>query len=187
MPKLSQPTVQQPVVQQLVYYRWIDSPIGELLLTANETALTALALKGQKYFPEPTPNWQAAPNLAILDQTQTQLQDYFAGNRQTFDIPLAPQGTAFQKQVWQCLGEIPFGETRTYGQLAQTIAQPNAVRAVGAANGHNPISIIVPCHRVIASNGMLTGYAGGIDRKQWLLNHEQPKGQPQQGDLFAQT
>jgi methylated-DNA-[protein]-cysteine S-methyltransferase len=172
--------------QPLVYYRWIDSPLGELLLTANEIALTALALKEQKYFPEPSPHWQAKPDLAILNQAQTQLQEYFDGDRHTFDLPLAPQGTAFQQQVWQCLGDIPFGETRTYGQLAQAIAQPSAVRAVGAANGRNPISIIVPCHRVIARDGTLTGYAGGIERKQWLLNHEQQKGQPQQGNLFTQ-
>jgi methylated-DNA-[protein]-cysteine S-methyltransferase len=180
MPKSSQPVVAPPV-----YYRWLDSPLGELLLTANEIALTALALKGQKYFPKPTPAWQLAPSLAILNQAQTQLQAYFAGKRQTFDLPLAPQGTAFQQQVWHYLCDIPFGETRTYAQLARAIAQPSAVRAVGAANGRNPISIIVPCHRVIASDGTLTGYAGGLDHKQWLLNHEQQKGQLLQGDLFA--
>ncbi len=108
----------------------------------------------------------------MLVETARQLAEYFAGDRRTFDLPLAPEGTGFQQLVWRALTTIPFGETRTYGQQAQLIKRPSASRAVGAANGKNPIGIIVPCHRVIGSNGTLTGYAGGLAMKQWLLEHE---------------
>jgi methylated-DNA-[protein]-cysteine S-methyltransferase len=104
-----------------------------------------------------------------LDDLSTQLHDYFSGSRKTFDYPLAPKGTPFQLAVWNALLEIPYGDTVTYAQLAQRIGKPAAVRAVGAANGANPIPVIIPCHRVIGSNGTLTGYGGGIERKQWLL------------------
>lgn len=109
---------------------------------------------------------------AILQQSATQLGEYFAGSRQTFSVPLAPAGTAFQQQVWQYLQQIPYGETRSYGAQATALGKPSAMRAVGAANGRNPIAIIVPCHRVVAANGKLTGYAGGIAHKVWLLRHE---------------
>jgi methylated-DNA-[protein]-cysteine S-methyltransferase len=157
----------------MIYYKWIDSPLGALLLTSDERSLTGLYLQNQTYFPQQTEDWQASEQITPLIQTQAQLAEYFAHQRQQFDLPLAPQGTAFQKQVWQVLRQIPFGETLSYGALAKKIGKPDASRAVGAANGQNPISIIVPCHRVIASNGKLTGYAGGLDRKQWLLQHEQ--------------
>jgi methylated-DNA-[protein]-cysteine S-methyltransferase len=155
-----------------LYYHWIESPLDKLLLTATEQSLTGLFLQDQKYFPAIAPDWQAQPELPPFLKTQQQLEEYFRGDRQTFDLPLAPAGTTFQQQVWQQLRQIPFGQTWSYGDLAQAIGQPSAARAVGAANGRNPISIIVPCHRVIASNSKLTGYAGGVDRKQWLLNHE---------------
>jgi methylated-DNA-[protein]-cysteine S-methyltransferase len=158
-----------------LYYHWLDSPLDQLLLTATEQSLTGLFLQDQKYFPAIAPTWQAQPELPLFLQTQQQLEDYFRGDRQAFDLPLAPSGTAFQQQVWQRLRQIPFGQTWSYGELAQAIGQPSASRAVGAANGRNPISIIVPCHRVIASNGKLTGYAGGVDRKQWLLEHERKR------------
>jgi methylated-DNA-[protein]-cysteine S-methyltransferase len=154
------------------YYKWIDSPVGRLLLASEGRSLMGVYLEAQKHFPNLTPAWTAAPELDILVQTQQQLAQYFAHQRQRFDLPLNPQGTEFQHRVWQRLGEIPFGETLSYGQLAQGLGQPNASRAVGAANGRNPISIVVPCHRVIAGNGKLTGYAGGVDRKLWLLQHE---------------
>jgi len=102
----------------------------------------------------------------------TQLAEYFAGDRRAFDLPVAPRGSEFQELVWRALVEIPFGETRSYGQLARSIGQPTASRAVGAANGRNPIAIIVPCHRVIGATGALTGYAGGMAAKRWLLDHE---------------
>lgn len=108
----------------------------------------------------------------MLVETARQLVEYFAGERKVFDLPLAPEGTGFQQLVWRALTTIPFGETRTYGQQATLIKRPSASRAVGAANGRNPIGIIVPCHRVIGANGTLTGYAGGLAMKQWLLEHE---------------
>ncbi|MGB3295466.1 MAG: methylated-DNA--[protein]-cysteine S-methyltransferase [Phormidesmis sp.] len=157
----------------MMYYRWLKSPIGELLLTGRERSLTGLYLKGQKHFPKQLADWQEADELEIFDQAQEQLLEYFAHKRQQFTLSLAPQGTPFQKQVWQQLHQIPFGETVSYGALADVISKPGAARAVGAANGRNPISIIVPCHRVIAANGNMTGYAGGVDRKRWLLRHEQ--------------
>ncbi|GAA6616514.1 methylated-DNA--[protein]-cysteine S-methyltransferase [Scytonema sp. NUACC26] len=159
----------------MIYYRWLDSPLGELLLASNGRSLIGLYLKGQKFFPEQTEDWHKSEQIDPFVQTQEQIAEYFAHQRQHFDIPIEPQGTAFQKQVWQLLLQIPFGETISYGALAKKIGKPVASRAVGTANGRNPISIIVPCHRVIASNGKLTGYAGGLDRKQWLLQHEQTK------------
>jgi len=108
----------------------------------------------------------------VLQQAASQLGEYFAGSRQTFSVPLAPAGTAFQQQVWQYLQQIPYGETRSYGAQATALGKPSAMRAVGAANGRNPIAIIVPCHWVVAANGKLTGYAGGIAHKVWLLRHE---------------
>jgi methylated-DNA-[protein]-cysteine S-methyltransferase len=164
-------------------HRWMDSPVGKVLLTASDRAITGLYLENQKYFPklaEPAEEEARWPKTdPLLDLAQTQLAEYFALQRQQFDLPIAPEGTAFQQQVWQLLQKIPFGETISYGTLAQWYGQPQASRAVGAANGRNPISIIVPCHRVVASTGKLTGYAGGLDRKQWLLTHEQTTTQGQ--------
>jgi methylated-DNA-[protein]-cysteine S-methyltransferase len=144
----------------------IDSPVGRLRLFGTTDELVGL------YLPV-----QAAPDAPrratrVLDLTAAQLAEYFAGARQTFDLPLAPRGTGFQQLVWQALAKIPYGVTLSYGELARTIGRPSASRAVGAANGKNPISIVVPCHRVIAANGELTGYAGGMAAKQWLLEHE---------------
>jgi len=157
----------------MIDYQWMDSPVGQLLLASDGRSLTGLYLQGQKYFPTLTETWCEATQSDLLAQTQKQLAEYFAHQRQSFDVPLTFQGTPFQKQVWQQLLHIPFGTTLSYGELAQRMGQPNAVRAVGAANGRNAISIIVPCHRVIAASGKLTGYAGGLERKQWLLHHEQ--------------
>lgn len=109
---------------------------------------------------------------ASCAEAARQLREYFAGDRTTFDLPLAPRGTAFQQRVWMALREIPAGETRTYGEIAARLGQPTASRAVGAANGQNPLAVVVPCHRVVGANGTLTGYAGGLDRKAWLLDHE---------------
>ena len=155
------------------YYAWIESPLCKLLLTSDGRSLTGLYLKGQKYFPTEIQHWTEASQVNPLAQARQQLSEYFAGQRQTFDLPLNPSGTDFQQQVWQCLQQIPFGTTCSYGTLAQMLGNPSASRAVGAANGRNPISIIVPCHRVVAANRQLTGYAGGLDRKRWLLQHEQ--------------
>ncbi|RME78809.1 MAG: methylated-DNA--[protein]-cysteine S-methyltransferase, partial [Chloroflexi bacterium] len=120
----------------------------------------------------------------LLQECIRQLEEYFAGQRQEFSLPLAPQGTAFQQQVWQYLLTIPFGKTVSYGDVARGIGSEKAVRAVGAANGRNPIPIIIPCHRVVGSNGTLTGYGGGLWRKKWLLEHEIRQTTPQQMTMF---
>ncbi len=159
----------------MLYYTWMDSLLGALLLMSDGRSLTGLYLDGQKYFPSQTEEWQEADDIEVLTQTKTQLSEYFAHQRQVFDLPVDPQGTEFQKRVWQGLQTIPYGQTISYAELAHQLGSPDASRAVGAANGRNPISIVVPCHRVIAANGKLTGYAGGLDRKQRLLNHEQEK------------
>lgn len=158
-----------------MYYKELASPIGELFLTSNGESLTGLYLQGQKHFPTQTPDWKEFAELDLFIEAEKQLTEYFAHQRQQFNLPLDPIGTAFQNQVWEQLRQIPYGETIAYGTLAQRIGVPTASRAVGAANGRNPIAIVVPCHRVIATNGKLTGYAGGVDRKQWLLQHEQAK------------
>jgi methylated-DNA-[protein]-cysteine S-methyltransferase len=144
----------------------IDSPLGRLRLVADGDALAGVYLPVQAV---PAAAEGRAPVLALA---AAQLAEYFAGERRDFDVPLAPRGTDFQRRVWRALTAIPFGETRSYGELARSLGTPSASRAVGAANGRNPISILVPCHRVIAGTGALTGYAGGLDAKRWLLAHE---------------
>jgi methylated-DNA-[protein]-cysteine S-methyltransferase len=121
---------------------------------------------------EPPGEWVPGEEIAVLKSAALQLKEYFTGTRREFDLPVALHGTAFQCKVWEHLKSIPCGETRTYGQLAQRIRQPTASRAVGLANGRNPVSIVIPCHRIIGSDGSLTGYGGGLERKQWLLEHE---------------
>ena len=144
----------------------LDSPLGELRLIARGEAMTGLYLPAQV---APA----AAPGTSpVLERAAQQLAAYFAGERTAFDVPLAPEGTAFQRRVWAQLVAIPFATTQSYGALATALAMPTGARAVGAANSKNPISIIVPCHRVIAGSGALTGYAGGMAAKQWLLDHE---------------
>jgi len=139
----------------------------KLRLVATNSGLSAL-----QFMPAPPPNGVHNPNHPILLETVRQLQEYFVGRLRTFSIPLDLQGTDFQIAVWRRLQEIPFGETRSYAQIAQSISRPNAVRAVGAANGSNPVAIIVPCHRVIGSSGKLTGYGGGLPLKKRLLELE---------------
>lgn len=153
------------------YFSKMNSPIGELLLVGNGAALTQLLMLNQKYYGSETQqDWRR--DDALFRAAREQLEAYFAGELRIFDLPLAPAGTAFQQKVWRALRDIPFGQTESYGALAKRIDAPKASRAVGMANGHNPISIIVPCHRVIGANGNLTGYGGGIERKRWLLEHE---------------
>jgi methylated-DNA-[protein]-cysteine S-methyltransferase len=156
----------------MIFYCHHITPIGDLLLSSDGGALTGLYLAGQKYFPEIGADWIEDAQAQPFPQTIAQLSQYFQHQRQRFDLPLNPSGTAFQKQVWQLLQTIPYGQTCSYGDLADRLGQPTASRAVGMANGRNPISIVVPCHRVIARNGKLTGYAAGLDRKSWLLSHE---------------
>jgi methylated-DNA-[protein]-cysteine S-methyltransferase len=171
-------------------FTYHHSPLGALLLTGDRQSLTGIYLPQQKYYPTLGPGGEEDPDAEPFEATRTQLDGYFAGDRHSFDLPLAPVGTEFQHQVWHLLRQIPYGETRSYGDLAQDLKLPGGARAVGAANGRNPLSIVVPCHRVIAASGALTGYAGGLDRKQLLLRHEQefgPKGAGEsQGQLQFQ-
>ena len=144
----------------------VDSPVGPLLLTSDGTALTRLLFDVQ-----PDPSWSTEP-CPVLDRATAQLAEYFAGERTDFDLPLAPTGTPFQLTTWLALRDIPYAETINYGQLALRVGNAKASRAVGLANGRNPISIVVPCHRVIGADGSLTGYGGGLDRKRLLLDLE---------------
>ena len=143
--------------------RRIDSPLGPMLATSTDGALTALRFDGETGHDDA---------CEVLDRVGTQLARYFAGELDRFELPLAPQGTPFQQRVWDALLSIPPGETRSYASIARQIDNPDAIRAVGAANGANPIAIIIPCHRVIASDGTLHGYAGGLKRKRYLLDLE---------------
>lgn len=151
-------------------YTYLDSPLGALLVVRDEGGLTGLYLPSGRHPVTVRPEW--VRDDAAFDDVCTQLEEYFAGHRRAFDLPLHPSGTAFQKQVWTALLDIPYGETTSYGKTAAAIGAPRASRAVGLANGQNPLSIIVPCHRVIGANGSLTGYGGGLDAKRWLLAHE---------------
>lgn len=150
-------------------YTEMASPLGRLQLTAEGGALTGVHFPGQKHDRPPQRDWQRADDEPVLAQARRELTEYFAGQRTRFDIRLDPRGTTFQRAVWQALLAVPFGSTSTYGDIAQAIRKPSAVRAVGAAVGSNPIGIIVPCHRIIGRDGTLTGYAAGIDRKAKLL------------------
>jgi methylated-DNA-[protein]-cysteine S-methyltransferase len=151
----------------------IESPLGPLLLAAEDGALTLLWMSP---LPQRGAGGSDAGDRAVLAAAGEQLDAYFAGDLTAFDLPLAPHGTPFQQRVWAALVEIPFGETTSYGALAERLERPGAARAVGLANGSNPISLIIPCHRVIGSDGRLTGYGGGLDRKAWLLDHEAGRG-----------
>jgi len=155
-------------------YTYVDSPVGRLLLCSDGVALTGLYMDVPGHTPRSLE--QGVENAAAepLRDAARQLGEYFAGDRREFDLALRLEGTDFQRRVWKVLTEIPYGETWSYGQLAKRIDNPKGFRAVGLANGRNPISILVPCHRVIGANGSLTGYGGGVERKQWLLAHERP-------------
>lgn len=145
------------------------SPIGPLRLTSDGNALTGLWFHDRK--PDPAAD-QCREDLAIFDSTRRWLDDYFSGNPRKIDFPLAPVGTPFQQRVWELLLTIPYGETTTYGALARQLGTKMSAQAVGQAVGKNPVSILIPCHRVIGADGTLTGYAGGLENKKWLLYHE---------------
>jgi methylated-DNA-[protein]-cysteine S-methyltransferase len=149
----------------MTLYDTIDTPIGELLLTGDGRAVTGVHMGGT-----PGAGWRREP--AALRDAAAQLRAYFAGGLRDFDLPLAPHGTPFQRDVWSALRDIPYGETISYAQLAVTVGRPDAARAVGAANGRNPIAVVIPCHRVIGASGALTGYGGGLPRKRLLLDLE---------------
>ena len=153
-----------------------DSPIGPLTLVARNGVLTGLFMDDQRHRPDDGRfGAQTAEGFGAIED---QLAAYFAGERTDFDVPLAMEGTDFQRRVWAALREIPYGETISYGELARRVGNPKASRAVGLANGRNPIGVIVPCHRVVGATGSLTGYGGGIERKRWLLDHERARRNP---------
>jgi methylated-DNA-[protein]-cysteine S-methyltransferase len=154
----------------MMYYCYLDTPIGELLLAGEGDALSMIGFPKGVMRRDPEPDW--IYNEEPLEKARTQLTEYFSGQRKDFDLPLTLNGTEFQVSVLEALLEIPYGETTSYGAIAKQIGRPKAVRAVGAANGRNPIPIIVPCHRVIGSSGDLTGFGGGLDTKEALLRLE---------------
>lgn len=150
----------------------IDSPVDELILVASQGVLVGLHFSGQKHLPDQSHFGELHDDEPLFAQVATQLDEYFAGARRAFDLPLAPVGNEFRLSVWGELSRIPYGETRTYGQLAASLGEPQMAQAVGAANGHNPIAIVIPCHRVVGADGSLVGFAGGLERKRFLLDHE---------------
>ena len=152
-------------MSELMFHSRMTSPIGELLLTSDGKSLTGLHM-------EPHDEPAGRRDDAVLRPFRDQLRAYFAGELREFDVPLALDGTEFQRKVWAALRKIPYGKTISYAELARRVGQPGAARAVGSANGRNPVGLIVPCHRVIAADGTLGGYGGGLDRKRWLLDHE---------------
>jgi methylated-DNA-[protein]-cysteine S-methyltransferase len=141
----------------------VDTPIGPLGLVASERGLSRVLWPGER---------GAGGDETVLAAAATQLREYFAGTRETFDLPLDLDGTAFQRRAWLALAEIPYGETRSYGEQARRLGAPRAARAVGAANGANPLPIVLPCHRLVGADGSLTGFGGGLEVKRWLLQHE---------------
>lgn len=157
-----------------VWYAELASPIGDLIITSDGESVTGLYMESHRHSPVDRTSWlpDSAHAVAPLEMARAQLLEYFAGKRLVFNLPLAARGTEVQNSVWRALRAIPYGETRSYGDIARSIGRPKASRAVGAANGRNPISVIVPCHRVIGADGSLTGFGGGLERKQWLLAHE---------------
>jgi methylated-DNA-[protein]-cysteine S-methyltransferase len=159
-------------VNTMQYFEYYNSPLGKMLLVASDSALTGLHFVDEKYYPGVAADWQQTPSAKMIVQARKQLDEYFAGKLTEFDLPVEPEGTLFQCGVWLELQKIPYGTTINYGTLARRIGKPSASRAVGAANGRNPISIVIPCHRVIGANGDLTGYAGGMARKDALLRLE---------------
>jgi len=156
----------------MISYMEIDSPVGRLILRTNGTALTGIYFDGPSPAPGELEHWTRNAQAGPLPETARQLEEYFTGVRREFDLPLEMEGTEFQKRAWRNLLTIPYGETRSYGDQAKLIGNPNASRAVGLANGRNPIPIVVPCHRVVGASGSLTGFGGGLERKRWLLAHE---------------
>lgn len=166
----------------MIIYASIPSPVGPLLIAASDDGLRLIEFHTPRHPMKRGADWREGTHEAI-DAARAQLDEYFAGDRQHFDLPLAPQGTPFQREVWHTLAGIGFGETISYAQLAQRVGKPSAMRAVGAANGRNPLPIVLPCHRVIGSDGSLTGFGGGLPTKRFLLELEGalPRGE----DLFA--
>lgn len=153
----------------MIRYARFDTPLGALLATAAGDTLTGLYFEGQRYAPNIAPDWREDPGHAPLRECAAQIADYFEGKRRRFDLSTGPHGTPFQQRVWREIARIGYGETITYAELARRAGAPGSARAAGAATGRNPLSIVVPCHRVVGASGALTGYAGGIERKARLI------------------
>jgi methylated-DNA-[protein]-cysteine S-methyltransferase len=151
-----------------------------MLIVAEERGLSGVYFEGQKYYPAIDPQWSRDDHHALIVQTRRELAEYFAGKRERFEVALAAEGTAFQRAIWDAIARVGFGDTISYGQLAESAGYPGKARAAGAATGRNPLTIIVPCHRIVGSSGALTGYAGGLERKRALLALESGI-----GDLLA--
>ena len=156
----------------MIRYARFDTSLGRVLATARDDAITGVYFDGQRYEPAVDPAWTEDPGHPPLAACAQQLRDYFEGRRNSFELPLAPEGTPFQRRVWEEIARIPFGATLSYAELALRAGSPTAARAAGAATGRNPLSVVVPCHRVVGSAGALTGYAGGLARKARLLEIE---------------
>lgn len=166
----------------MIVHTTIDSPVGPLLLAADDAGLRLIEFRDPRHPMARLDQWQAGDH-ATLRETRKQLRAYFSGRLQDFDLPLAPQGTEFQRKVWRTLAGIGYGETISYAELARRVEQPTAMRAVGAANGRNPLPIVLPCHRVIGADGSLTGFGGGLPTKRFLLELEGAL--PRENDLFS--
>ncbi len=160
----------------VVYFDCMPSPLGEMLLASDGDALSGAWFDGQRHQPPIGPAWQQRPDLPVLRRAAAELAEYFAGERFAFDVPLAPVGTPFQRDVWRAIASVPYGGTIAYRELAARAGRPQSIRAAGAATGRNPLSIIVPCHRIVGADGALTGYAGGLTRKRALLALERATG-----------
>lgn len=156
----------------MIRYARFATPLGTLFATAIGGSLTGIYFEGQRHAPAISRDWREDPSHAPLAECARQLADYFEGKRQCFELPLAPDGTEFQRRVWREIARIPYGDTLSYAELAARAGAPGAARAAGAATGRNPLTIVVPCHRVVGTNGSLTGYAGGLERKTRLLEIE---------------
>ncbi|MEO8303907.1 MAG: methylated-DNA--[protein]-cysteine S-methyltransferase [Betaproteobacteria bacterium] len=152
-----------------IYYDRVPTPLGPMLLATDGTALTGAWFDGQRYLPSIDSDWQRRSDHAVLRSAATMLDEYFAGKRARFDLPMEPAGTMFQRTVWKSIAAVPYGATIAYRDLASNAGRPASVRAAGAATGRNPLSIFIPCHRIVGADGALTGYAGGLDRKRALL------------------
>jgi methylated-DNA-[protein]-cysteine S-methyltransferase len=160
----------------VVYFDCMSSRLGEMVLASDGDALSGAWFDGQRHQPQIGPDWQRQPGLAVLRRAAAELAEYFAGERFAFDVPLAPSGTPFQRELWRAIAGVPYGETIAYRELAARAGRPASIRAAGAATGRNPLSIIVPCHRIVGADGALTGYAGGLARKRALLALERATG-----------
>jgi methylated-DNA-[protein]-cysteine S-methyltransferase len=161
--------MERNVMKTSIVVHRMSSPLGNMLLAAAGGALCGIYFAGQKHLPADLPTWREDDRLPAFAAARTQLAEYFAGTRAQFALPLAPSGTAFQRAVWNAIAMVPFGATISYAELAARAGHPGSARAAGAATGRNPLSIVVPCHRIVGADGSLTGYAGGIDRKSALL------------------